>query len=143
MKHLKKAVAGFSVTVLLLSLCLNLSGCRALALGFTAAFSDTVHVYEDVSGYSRFVGPEAEEDYRIDSPELCGDIFPDTIPAEAEPVEFKMVYYNPFDPQWLCYLTLRYDEDAYARECERLEAFPKADYAGVFSVTGFAEEPLA
>lgn len=143
MKHLKKAVAGFSVTVLLLSLCLSLSGCGALGLVFSAAFSDTVHVYEDVADYGRFVGPEAEADYEIDSYDLRGDIFPETIPDDAEAAEFKMVYYNPFDPQWLCYLTLRYEADAYARECERLAAFPKADCAGVFSVTGFAEEPLA
>ncbi len=128
---------------LLLVLCLGLNGCVAIGAALSAVFSDSVHVYEDPSEYGRFVGPEAETDYQINSLELRGDIFPAAIPPEAEATEFKMVYYNPFDPQWLCYLTLQYSEEAYARECERLAAFPEADCQGVFSVTGFAAEPLA
>ena len=143
MKHLKKGIVVFIVTVLLLCLCLSMSGCGAIAMALSAVFSDTVHVYEDVSEYGRFVGPEAEQDYAVNNYDLIGDIFPAVIPPEAEATEFKMVYYNPFDPQWLCYLTLQYDADGYVRECERLAAFPKTDYAGVYSVTGFAEEPLA
>lgn len=143
MKDLKKALALGAAALLLLCLCLSLSGCGAITMAFSAVFSDSVHVYEDVSEYGRFAGPEAEQDYLVDSYDLRGDIFPAVIPPEAEATEFKMVYYNPFDPQWLCYLTLQYDADDYAQECERLAAFPKADYAGVFSVTGFPEEPLA
>lgn len=142
MKHLKKAAAGFSVTVLLLALCLSLSGCGAIALGFSTVFGDTVHVYEDVSDYSRFFGPEATEHY-IGEETLDSAIFPAALTPGMDVREFKMIYYNPWDPQWLGYLTVAYSEADYARETERLAAFPRGNYEGIYSVTGFAEEPLA
>ena len=129
--------------LLVAALCLRLCGCGAIAAAFSTVFGDSVHLYEDVSEYGRFVGPDAEADFQINSLDLNGAIFPRKLPADAEVPEFKMVYYNPWDAQWLCYLTVQYDGEAYAREAERLSAFPKDDYEGVFSVTGFAAEPLA
>lgn len=142
MKRLRKGVAILGVVVLLLSLCLSLSGCGALALGFTAAFSDTVHVYEAVSDYGRFFGPEATEHF-LSEETLDPAIFPAALTPEMDVREFKMIYYNPWDPQWLGWLTVAYSEADYAREAERLAAFPRGNYEGIYSVTGFPEEPLA
>lgn len=128
--------------LLLLSLCLSLSGCGAIALGFTAAFSDTVHVYEDGSEYGRFFGPEATEHF-LSEETLDPAIFPAALTSEMDVREFKMIYYNPWDPQWLGWLTVAYSEADYAREAERLAAFPRGSYEGIYSVTGFPEEPLA
>lgn len=144
MKHLKKAVAGFIVTVLLLALCLSLSGCAigtAMGLLGLSAFEQP-EVHEDVSEYSRFFGPEATERY-LSEEALDPAIFPATLTPEMDVREFKMIYYNPWDPQWLGWLTVTYSEADYAREAERLAAFPRGNYEGIYSVTGFAEEPLA
>ena len=140
MKHLFRRSLACLLAVLLLP---GLSGCGAISLMLNTVFSDTVHVYEDVAEYARFAGANPEEEYEIDSLDLEGDIFPAAIPEGAEVRNFKMVYYNPFDAQWLCYLTVQYTPEAYAAEAERLAAFPRDDYEGVFSVTGFPTEPLA
>lgn len=128
--------------LLCLLLCLGLAGCVAGMLGL--AYGDPeVELREDPAEYQKLAGPEPEEDYRIRSLDLRGDIFPQALPRNAEVREFRMVRYDPWDPQWICYLTLQYSPEDYARETERLAAFPKAEYAGVFSVTGFDPEPLA
>ena len=129
--------------VLLLAACLLFSGCGAILLTLRTVFGDSVHVDTDPAEYTRFVGPEAEEQYRISSTHLKGEIFPAALPGDAEVPEFKMVYYNPFDAQWLCYLTVQYTPEAFAAERERLAAFPREEYQGVFSATGFPAEPLA
>ena len=54
--------------------------------------------------------------------------------------EYKMVYYNPWDAQYLSYLTVEYDEAAYAAELERLGNYTSTDYIGYYSVTGFSED---
>ncbi len=137
---MKKTLLSFLCVLLALTLC----GCAAITamLGLVYGGSEP-EVHVDVSEYARFAGPDAEEPYRISSLDLNGAIFPASITEQMEVRDFRMVYYDPFDPQWLCYLTVTYPEAAYEREAERLAAFPRDDYEGVFSVTGFAAEPLA
>ena len=57
MKDLKKALALGAAALLLLSLCLSLSGCAVLlgALGFY----EKPEVHEELSDYGRFFGPDA------------------------------------------------------------------------------------
>ena len=127
-----------------LMVCFLLCGCGAISAMLGIAYgSSEVEVYEDVSEYARFAGANPEERYRIQSPDLKGGVFPAAVTEEMTVQDFRMVYYNPFDAQWLCYLTVTYPESAYAKEAARLAAMPKADYQGVFSVSGFAAEPLA
>ena len=143
MKRLRKGVAILGVVVLLLALCLNLSGCAigtAMGLLGLSAFEQP-EVHEDVSEYSRYFGPGATEQFLVDT--LDTAIFPAALTPEMDVREFKLVYYNPWDPQWLGWLTVAYSEADYAREAERLAAFPRGSYEGVYSVTGFPEEPLA
>ena len=142
MKRLRKSVAVFGAALLLLSL--SLSGCAfGTALGLLGlSAGEKPELCEDPSEYGRWFGPEATEEY-LDKESLDPAIFPAALTPEMEVREFKMIYYNPWDPQWLGYLTVAYSEADYAREAERLAAFPKDDYAGIYSVTGFAEEPLA
>lgn len=130
--------------LLILALCLSLSGCAlGTAMGLLGLSQlEQPEVHEDVSEYSRFFGPEATEPF-LAQETLDPAIFPAALSPEMEVREFKMIYYNPWDPQWLGWLTVAYSEADYAREAERLAAFPRGDYEGVYSVTGFAEEPLA
>ena len=130
--------------LLLLSLCLSLSGCAlggALGLLGLSAF-EKPEICEDPAEYGRYFGPGATEEYLAEE-NLDTAIFPAALTPEMDVREFRMIYYNPWDPQWLGYLTVAYSEADYAREAERLAAFPRGSYEGVYSVTGFAEEPLA
>lgn len=93
----------------------------------------------DIALYNQFMGENANEEYRS----KCGmdeSIFPESITEEMKVQDYKMVYYNPWDPQYLSYLVVEYDEDQYQAEVERLKAYPSEEYMGIYSVTGFDEK---
>ncbi|MBQ9443234.1 MAG: hypothetical protein IJU43_02945, partial [Lachnospiraceae bacterium] len=48
--------------------------------------------------------------------------------------DFKMVYYDPWDKQYLGYLVIDYDPEEYAKEISRLRSYPSTDYIGYYSV---------
>ena len=93
----------------------------------------------DISLYNQFMGENANEEYRS----KCGmdeSIFPESITEDMSVQDYKMVYYNPWDPQYLSYLVVEYDEEEYQTEVKRLKQYPSEDYIGIYSVTGFDEK---
>ena len=141
---MKKQIA---LLALLLLFCLILSSCSgaaALLLAGASQASSKPEVCEDISRYGDFFGEEAKKEYKgfLD---MDVTIFPASVTKAMDVREFKMVYYNPWDPQYLCYLTVHYSEKDYAAELARLAACPHTDYKGYYSVTGFPgeDEPLA
>ncbi len=92
----------------------------------------------DVSNYSQYMGENADEKYR-NKWDMDETIFPAEISDPADVLEYKMVYYNPWDAQYLSYLTIEYDEAEFAAERARLQAYDSTDYIGYYSVTGFAD----
>ncbi len=59
-------------------------------------------------------------------------IFPDEITSEMNVEDYKMVYYNSWDAQYLGYLVVSYNDTAYAKEVERLMDFASTDYLGYY-----------
>ena len=50
------------------------------------------------------------------------------------------MYYNPWDPQYVSYLTVEYkDAEAYEKELNRLQTIGMEEYTGLYSVTGEPE----
>ncbi|MCQ2433855.1 MAG: zf-HC2 domain-containing protein [Oscillospiraceae bacterium] len=98
----------------------------------------------DVRNYTLYMGENAYEEYRAKWG-MDETIFPAEITEDMQVPEYKMVYYNPWDAQFLSYLTVTYSEEDYAAECARLDAYESGDYAGVYGVTGFCggKDPLA
>lgn len=102
-----------------------------------------IEVDTDIANYSRHIGENADEKYRYKWG-MDESIFPAAITDSMDVIEYKMVYYNPWDAQYLSYLTVSYDDADYAAELERLAAYPSTAYEGYYSVTGFdGGEPLA
>ena len=95
--------------------------------------SAKVEVHDDIAEYQHFIGASAEEKYR-NKWGMDESIFPAAITPEMDVQDFRMVYYNPWDAQYLAYLTVKYDDAAYAAERVRLEAYPSTDYIGYYSV---------
>ncbi|MBQ9141836.1 MAG: zf-HC2 domain-containing protein [Lachnospiraceae bacterium] len=91
--------------------------------------------YTDITQYERYIGRNAKGEFQSKW-NLNEEIFPETITDDMQVKDFKMVYYNPWDAQYLAYLTVQYDEAAYAEELERLKAYKSTDYIGNYSVTG-------
>lgn len=61
-------------------------------------------------------------------------IWPRSINDASDVADFKMVYYNPWDAQYLGYLVIDYPAEEYATEAARLKEYPSTDYVGYYSV---------
>lgn len=71
-------------------------------------------------------------------------IWRETITDEMEVQDYLLVYYNPWDANYLGYLTVTYDRQAYAAEVARLRDYPSTEYLGNYGASGFADyEALA
>lgn len=106
--------------------------------------SAKIDEYTNVAEYEQLMGENAKEEFR-NKWGMDETIFPKEITEEMNVKEYKMVYYNPWDAQYLSYLTVEYSDADYRKELERLKKYDSTEYKGIYSVTGFAEEenPLA
>lgn len=84
---------------------------------------------ESVLKYFHFAG---EDEY----------IWPRRINDGMEVEDYLLIYYNPFDANYLGYLTVSYDEEAYEKEVARLTAGTSTEYVGRYGVTGFEDYEL-
>ena len=98
-----------------------------------------VQVYKDVAKYSDYIGENCNTEY---GKPRTGQfvIFPKEITPQMYVQDFQYVYYNPWDPQYVSYLTVEYkDAGAYGKELNRLQTIGMENYEGVYSVTGEPE----
>lgn len=95
-----------------------------------------VKVFDDVANYSAYIGEDCNKEYgRVRSGQF--EVFPEEITLQMYVQEFQYVYYNPWDPQYVSYLTIEYkDSDAFEKELARLREIGVEAYEGIYSVTG-------
>ncbi len=67
-------------------------------------------------------------------------IFPESVDDVRAVKEFSLTYYNPWDAQYVGYLTVEYSDADYEKELTRLKAKGIDEYTGFYSVKG---EPSA
>ena len=98
-------------------------------------YTAKIKVYEDAAEYNEYIhNPEPGGIYQTCNGEMF-EIFPDEIEDTSKVEEFKFVYYNPFDAQYVTYLTIDYDEDEYNKEIARLENLGIEEYKDIYSVS--------
>ena len=56
--------------------------------------------------------------------------------------DYLLIYYNPFDANYLGYLMVDYDTEAYEEEVARLTSGPSTEYIGRYGVTAFEDYEL-
>ena len=88
---------------------------------------------ENYNTYIHHVKPKGQDNEYIMGASPMFDIFPQKIEVPA--TEFQIMYYNPWDAQYICYMTLDYGEK-YDAEIERLKKIGVEDYKGIYTVTG-------
>ena len=103
------------------------------------SFNAKVEEYSDIDEYNRFMGENADEEHR-DKWGMDESIFPVSITEDMNVQDYKMVYYNPWDAQYLSYLVVQYDEKQYEAETTRLREYASTDYEGIYGATGFDEK---
>ena len=92
-------------------------------------------VYDDISHYREYMSFDTENaDSQWRKWGMDESIWPQEISNHMEVADFKMVYYNPWDAQYLGYLVVDYSENDYIKEAERLKAYNSTDYIGYYSV---------
>ena len=107
----------------------------AFGLLITGSLFSRVEEYTDISKYETYIGENAEQKFE-NKWGFEEEIFPETITDDMQVEDFKMVYYNPFDAQYLSYLTVQYDKEDYEAEVNRLKDYESTDYIGNYTVTG-------
>lgn len=135
---LKVAISTAAVVLLVVVVHLIVLAGLIGLLAFDSARAE-VQQDTDVSHYQWYMGENAKKEY-AHKMGVDESIFPQEITTEMNVKEYKMVYYNPWDPEYLSYLTVEYEEDAYRTEVERLKQYPSTEYLRYYCVEGFAEE---
>lgn len=92
-----------------------------------------IQVYTDIAQYKKYIGENSEYSPKWDMDET---ILPQEITEDMKVKDFQFVYYNPWDAQYLTYLTVEYTEEAYQKEMNRLSEKGIDSYTDYYSVTG-------
>lgn len=110
-------------------------------IGLLVLDSMSSPIYEDtdVSHYLRYMGDGARKEY-VHKWGMDESIFPKAISDEMNVTDYKMVYYDPWDAQYLSYLVVEYDDRFYESEIKRLNEYDSTEYLGYFCAEGFSEE---
>ena len=91
-----------------------------------------VEVYDDVSSYENYLAyADRDGKNKWSKWDMDESIWPRKITDSMKVLDYKMVYYNPWDAQYLGYLAVEYTPEAYAAETARLRAYPSDDYVGI------------
>ena len=136
MKKQKNVLKVISIIISVIAINLVMVICLLGMLGRYNKYEITT----DKSKYQQVIGVKAENKYR-DKLGMSEEIFPKSI-YNLNVSDFKMVYYDPWDKQFLSYLVVDYDEDEYIKEVERLSNYGIEEYIGYYGVTGFTSFKL-
>ena len=100
-----------------------------------------VEVITDINKYTEVIGKTSKDVYKTKWG-LNEEIFPEKIKDSYEVKDFKMVYYNPWDANYLAYIVIDYNEEDYDKEINRLNKFGIEEYTGYYEVTGITKYEL-
>ena len=90
-----------------------------------------IEVNTDITKYEEYIGQNAKDKF-ISKHSVDEAIFPKNITSDMNTLEYKMTYYDPWEEQFLSYLTVRYSEDEYKLEKERLQEQGIDEYKGFY-----------
>lgn len=143
LKEYKRLKRAKNIILCILLVFVGITAWFAMVLGLPYAISalEEIEVNDDVSFYHEYMGTTARKEYR-NKCDMDETIFPAQITEAMNVTDYKMVYYNPWDPQYLSYLVVAYDDDLWKSERERLKNYPSTEYAGYFGVSGFSQYEL-
>ena len=104
-----------------------------VAFNFIFIFMGGLNIDEvitDTNKYQEVIGVNANNKYK-NKWGMSEEIFPKSI-NELDVKDFKMVYLDAWDKQYLSYLVVDYSETEYEKEVERLNKYGIEDYTGYY-----------
>lgn len=130
MKTEKKILIGILITVIAVAAPVVLVG-----IMLYGSFRSKPEVYDEIENYTEYMS------FSYDNAEskwykwgMDERIWPLTIKDVSDVTDYRMVYYNPWDAQYLGYLVMDYAAGDYAAEVDRLKNYPSTDYIGYYGV---------
>lgn len=128
-KNRKKILTSVLVVIVVL-----LSAAPVVLIGIIlfGSITSKPEVYNDISHYREYMSFAPESMWHKWG--MDETIWPQEIIDNMAVSDFKMVYYDPWDAQYLGYLVIDYSEDDYIEEAERLRAYKSTDYIGYYGV---------
>lgn len=130
---LKEFRIPFIIVTVILGLLIGGALCCYL---FISSFISNPKVNTNITKYEKYIGENAKKEYK-NKMNIDESIFPKSITKDMSVKDYKMVYDNPWDPQYLSYLVIKYDEDTYKNEVKRLETYKSDKYIGIYGARGF------
>ena len=138
----KKLLSAVKVTIYVMlgmGVCFVVMSAVAVATFYFAYKSATVEMSTDPAAFTKYIheaDPNSEYSYG-NMKEF--NVFPAKLTG-LNVTDYQLTYYNAWDPQYVIYLTVDYDADAYKAEMNRLKEIGiEEDYTYYYSVTGEPE----
>ncbi len=131
----QKVIKAVAIVVLAVSLLRMVILTAAVGLLLLDSFLARPEVYTDYETYTERMSFSATEDntkwikWGMDE-----SIWPREITGSMEVIDYKMVYYNPWDAQFLGYLVVDYTDEEYDKEVRRLREYDSTEYIGYYCV---------
>ena len=139
-KRRKLVTAIKVITIVLMAVVIHvvITGVIAIALAGASIAAAPKTVVTDTAEYNKYIhnGLTNASELGMGSDPIF-DVLPEKI-DNVKADEFQIFYYNPWDPQYMIYMTLDYG-DKYDEEMTRLKGIGVEDYEGIYSVTGEPE----
>lgn len=132
------------IVIVVVSICAVLTAMAmifAVSLPVISYLTSGVEETTEKSKYNDVIGKNAKEEYK-NKWGFDESIFPSSIKGLDGVKDFKMVYYNPWDAQYLAYLVVDYNSEEYQKEVERLTSYGISEYEGYYGVSGFTNYRL-
>lgn len=127
-----KVVIIIGGVIIALRIILFLGVAGVLMASFTTSKPE---VYEDVNRYREYMSfSTSDDETKWEKWGMDETIWPERISRNMDVKDFTMVYFNPWDAQYLGYMVVDYPKEEYEREVERLKAYSSTEYIGYYGV---------
>jgi len=132
----KKVIIGIVISIAGIAIIRRIIAFGLVGIFLVDSFISKPEVYDDIENYTEYMSFSYDNgDILWNKWGMDESIWPRTIEDTSAVVDYRMVYYNPWDAQYLGYLVMDYSDEDYATETARLKAYPSTDYIGYYSVT--------
>lgn len=119
----KKILIGVIITAVTVVIIRVLATIGLIGIMLFGSFTAKPEVYDEISNYTECMSFSYDNADSLWSKwGMDESIWPLAINNVSDIVDYKMVYYNPWDAQYLGYLVMDYSADDYAAETARLKA---------------------
>jgi hypothetical protein len=128
-------IIGIIIFLIVIAVARILIAFGAIGIFALGVFLAKPEVYDDVINYKEYMSfSDDGSESRWTKWGMDESIWPASINDDSQVAEFKMIYYNPWDAQYLGYLVMDYEGDDYNAEVKRLKEYDSTEYIGYYSV---------